>query len=257
VSAVKHAPDAETARRLTVSLTPQPRGPVTVATAFEPGKESRPIPAGSISINLLIRVPRRAHPRIQVWKGQVKVDGVDNGAEVRANRADIDFRHVSGEISSETAVGRQQFDELVNANIDAQSLEGDMALHVVRGDSLRALAHDGAVVAREIRFKRISIGTIRGDIHISGEFAPGGSYELRSLYGDVEVEIAPTKTPFRVRGYSRDGQVSFPDGVISHLDEGTREVIAVSVEPVTRSFAQLELRSRHGNIRLASIQSTQ
>jgi DUF4097 and DUF4098 domain-containing protein YvlB len=253
VSAVKRAPDAETARRLTVSFTPQPKGPVAIATALQAGEESRPIPAGSISVDLVIRVPRDARPLIRVWKGQVAVVGVDKGAKVTGNQADIDFRHVSGEISSETAVGRQQFEEVVDASIDAQSLNGDVALHVARGESLRALAHSGAVVAREVRFRRISIRTIRGDIQLSGDVVAGGAYELTSYYGDVEFEVKPTAR-LTVRGFSRDGQVSFPENMHGRLDASSGELVASSGGKPGRSYAQLELRSWLGNVRFAAIE---
>jgi hypothetical protein len=252
ISFRKRAPDPETLDRLKVAFTPDPRGAVTIATSLGTGAEARPVPAGSIRVDLVVRVPRATRPRISVWKGEVEVRGVDNGAEVSANEGDIEVRHVSGAISTKSAQGRHQFAEVVGATIDASAVEGDMDLDAVGGDRLRAVVHRGHVSGTKVRFREVTVRTTRGDIRLQAEVQAGGRYRLISYHGNVELVLSGNR-PARVAAETARGQVTIGEGL-----EVDQKAIGSAVALLGRKGrlpAEVLVRSTEGNVNVAVVAS--
>ena len=246
IIAVKRAPDQETLERLKVSLVPDPSGPVSISTSLLAGKEARPIPAGSVRIDLVIMAPRSAPVEARVWKGRIQIKGLDAGAELTAVDGDIDVEQVSGAVSTESSHGHHSFAQVFGA-IDAHAIVGDLDLDVVRGDRLAAVVQEGQVVGRKVRVRDISIRVTRGDIDLAGEAMVGGHYQIASYWGNVQVRLGK-KVPMRVRAQARVGLVTLPrrfrrqdaDGAIVTGDAGSG-----------RSPADLDLRTRVGVITVA------
>ena len=246
IIAVKRAPDQETLERLKVSLVPDPSGPVSISTALLAGKEARPIPAGSVRIDLVIMAPRSAPVEARVWKGRIAIKGLDAGAELTAVDGDIDVEQVSGSVSTESNHGRHTFAQVFGA-IDARATAGDLDLDVVRGERLAAVVHQGHVVGRKVRVRDISIRVTRGDVDIAGEAIAGGHYQIASYWGNVQVRLGK-KVPMHVRAQAHAGLVTLPrrfrrqdaDGAIVTGDAGSG-----------RSPADLDLRTRVGIITVA------
>jgi hypothetical protein len=245
ISFRKQAPDPETLDRLKVAFTPDPRGAVTIATSLGTGPEARPVPAGSIRVDLVVKVPRATRPRVSVWKGEVGVRGVDNGAEVSANEGDIEVRHVSGAISTRTAQGHHQFAEVVGATIDASAVEGDMDLDAVGGDRLRAVVHRGHVSGRKVRFREITVRTTRGDIRLEAEVQSGGRYRLVSYQGNVELVLSGDR-PARVAAETARGQVTIGEGL--EVDQKAIGSVIALLGRKARSPAEILVRSTEGHI---------
>lgn len=243
IIAVKRAPDQETIERLKVSLVPDPTGQVSISTALLAGEEARPIPAGSVRIDLVVMAPRSAAVEARVWKGRIAIKGLDSGAELTAVDGDIDVEQVSGTVSTESTHGRHSFAEVFGA-IDAHATQGDLDLDLVRGDRLAAVVHEGHVVGRRVRMRDVSIRVTRGDVDIAGEALAGGHYQIASYWGNVQVRLA-RKIPVHVRAQARVGLVTLParfrrrdaDGALVTGDAGSG-----------RSPADLDLRTRVGVI---------
>jgi hypothetical protein len=249
ILAVKRAPDQETMERLKVSLVPDPDGPVTINTSLKAGQESRPTPAGSIRIDLVIMTPRHARVRAQVWKGRVGVKGVDNGAELVTDEGDIDVTEVSGTVTTQSGHGRHKFAQVYGA-VDAQAVDGDMDLDLVRGDRLAAVVHVGDIVGRRIRVRDLSVRIVRGSVRLEGEAVAGGHYSVASYWGNVEVKFS-SKGPMRVRALARAGQIHLPARFQRRRMEGSFVTGYASGTAGSRDPAEIELRTRVGMITLA------
>ena len=243
IIAVKRAPDHETLERLKVSLIPDPSGPVSISTALLAGQEARPIPAGSVRIDLVVLAPRSAAVEARVWKGRIAIKGLDAGAELTAVDGDIDVEQVSGTISTESNHGRHSFAEVFGA-IDAHATQGDLDLDLVRGSRLAAVVHHGHVVGRKLRVRDISIRVTRGDIDLSGEAMVGGHYQIASYWGNVQVRLGK-KIPMRIRAQARAGLVTLPSR-FRRRDLGGG--IVTGDTGSGRSPADLDLRTRVGVI---------
>jgi hypothetical protein len=248
ILAVKRAPDQETMERLKVSLVPDPRGPVSITTALKAGQEARPIPAGSVRIDLVVLAPRQARVRAQVWKGRVELKGVDNGAELATDEGDIDVTQVSGAVSTQTGHGRHTFAQVYGA-IEAHAVDGSMDLDLVRGDRLAAVVHEGNVFGRRIRVRDVSIRITRGSVKLEAEAIAGGRYAVASYWGNVEVKFS-SKVPLRVRALARSGEVFLPSRL--HRRRGPGGLITgYSTSSTGRLPVDLDLRTRVGMITLA------
>ena len=246
IIAVKRAPDQATLERLKVSLIPDPAGPVTISTALIAGKESRPIAAGSIRIDLTVFIPRSAGVSASVWNGSLAVKSVDNGAELRSNEGDIQVEHVSGDISSETASGRLTISEVYGV-IDAQSVDGDMQLEIVRGRRLAATAHNGSITASKVRSRHVSIITTSGDIKLSATAIAGGSYRVWSYRGNIEVRFG-AGTYLEVHARSRKGTVKMAKEFRPQVDDSGR---VTGYLGRGRSPVDVQLSSRLGTVTVA------
>lgn len=254
IVAVKRAPDDETLERLKVTMVTNANGQVTISTVLKAGsREARPIPAGSIGVDLVVRAPRSAAVEATLWNGRIEVESVDNGADLSVNTGSIDVRHASGKIRTKSAQGGQQFSELIDATIDAQSVAGDMNLDTVSGDALDASIHHGRFVGRNIRMTRATVRTTRGDITIEGEMLPTGVYKFSSARGDIELRLSHGGARARARtaavkvlAYARRGTVNLPSSFRSREDIETG-VVSGSYGTGKES-AHVALRSRAGNI---------
>jgi hypothetical protein len=246
IIAVKRAPDLETVERLKVSLIPDPNGPVSISTALLAGKESRPIAAGSVRIDLIVMAPRSAAVQARVWKGRIAIKGVDAGAELVAVDGDIDVEQVSGSVSTESNHGRHSFAQVFGA-IDAHATEGDLDLDVVRGERLAAVVQKGGVVGKRIRVRDVSIRVTRGNVDLEGEAMAGGHYQIASYWGDVQVRLG-RKVPLRLRAHARSGLVSLP-GRFRRRDGA--DGVVTGYAGSGRSPADLDLRTRVGSITVA------
>lgn len=243
VRARKRAPDADTLQRLSVALTPAASGVLEVRTELLSGLEQTIARAGSVGVDLEIAVPRHVRPSVKVWKGHVRVEQIDNGAEVLANEANVDFRQVSGRIRSHSTLGRQQFRELVQVTLESLALEGDLAFRDVQGDALTAFTHRGEISATGLVVRKLNLRTFRGPIRLVGVLAKDGHYDIASVHGDIEFSFADIRnTPAVVIAESDAGHLLLPDGF-------DRQV--VSVTPGTPRVA---LRSRLGDVRVSIIQ---
>lgn len=239
----KRGPNDAALDRLKVSLVPDPAGPIRIDTRLETGKESQPLPAGSVRIDLLIRAPRTAAVEAEVWKGKLQVAHMENGAELRANQGELAVEHCSGRIVAHTARAKQVFREIVG-DIDAQGIIGDMDLRVVRGQRLDAMVHEGSVIGRAIRSRQVTIGVMKGSVSFHGAVMPGGSYRVAVYSGNVEVKLLES-TPLAIRARARKGVVDLP----AALKPATaRDGWVTGQHQSAKSPADMQLATHVGNI---------
>jgi len=241
----KRGPDDAALDRLKVSLVPDPSGAIRIDTRLDTGEEARPLPAGSVRIDLVIRAPRTAAVKAEVWKGKLEVANMENGAELRANQGEVAVEHCSGRIAAQTARGKQIYREIVG-DIDAQGIIGDMDLRVVRGQRLDAMVHEGSVIGRGIQSRQVSIGVMKGSVSFHGKVMLGGSYRLASYSGNVEVKILEG-TPLSVRARAKKGTVVLPDAL---KPVSAKDGWVTGQSRVGHSPAVMQLATNVGNIRV-------
>ncbi len=210
VHVVKRGPDGETLDRLKVNLVTDPDGTITINTALMAGEEARPLPARSIRIDITLEVPRGAHVGVKAWNGKVAVTGVKNGASLSAHAGDLTVTDVNGKVTTDNTRGNQRLTG-VRGTVRADNTYGDVSLESISGDSLAASVHDGQVFATRVKSRSVKLRTTFGDIHFTGELLAGGSYDLASYNGSVEVTVVPGKNRkalgLKLDAYARDGKI--------------------------------------------------
>jgi hypothetical protein len=244
IFAYKKAPDNATLERLKVKLVPDPAGRVRIGTSLEVGRESRPIAKGSIKIDLVIRAPRSAHAKARVWNGKLAVLGMNNGAALTANHADIKVENTSGKVSTQSAAGNQEMREIVGA-VDAQGMNGNLRFEIVRGSRLDAMVHRGNIEGRKIRSRRVSMRTTHGNVVLHGEAVIGSHYMIATYRGDIEVRLRGTPT-FSVWARAPKGKVELPGSARPGANDN-RDAVRAELQQ-GKGTAFVKLQSRFGNI---------
>jgi hypothetical protein len=247
LSVQKRAPDGETLERLKVNLTPDPGGALRVASALLFGREARPIPAGTVRIDVTLSVPRGAHLDVKAWNGKLSVTGLRAGARLTAHEAEVTVTDVDGPVAITNTRGRQRLSE-VEGTVTSAATFGDLLFDDVGGDSLAASVHEGSVTATRIRSRMVRIRTTFGHIVFQGELLAGGRVDLGSYRGDVRVRFRRGALVM-VDARSRQGAV---DSQIELADIGRPETnrLRGTFGPPLRKPALLQVSSIVGNVSL-------
>jgi hypothetical protein len=205
IESSKHALDYDALSRLRVSLVPNPDGTVRITTTVNPARESRPVPRGSVRIDLVIRTPRDARIDAALTSGKLEVVDMDAGGELDTASGPISARNIQGTLLTHSVSGTTSL-SLVFGSIDAQTMSSNVDLDSINGDKLVASAHHGKIEGRRIRSRDIELTTTDGRIHLEAEASLHGHIVVSSLSADVEVRLHRTG-PIVVRG--RGQKVSF------------------------------------------------
>ena len=248
--AVKRASDEETVERLKVTLVPDPSGVLRVATSLLMGEEARPIAAGSVRVDLVLRVPRSVRPRARVWNGRVSVRDLDRGAELSANEGRIEVDNVAGAIAAHVAQGDHDYRSVFGA-LRAQGLRGDMVLRSVRGDRVDISLHEGSVRGRDVEVRSLSIVTTDADVVLRGRATRGGAMHIASYRGHIDVRLE-ADVALAVQAISRSGTVDVAGAALRGLRAGPGRFAGFAHQR-GGDPAAVELSSRVGTIRLAVV----
>lgn len=247
LTVMKRAPDDETLDRLKVNLVPDPSGRITVAASLTIGDEARPVPAGTVRIDISLMVPRGAHVDVRAWNGKIVIAGMRAGANLAAHNADINVSDVRGPLTTSNTRGRQQITGVRGA-VTADNTFGELSLDGISGESLAASVHEGTVVATRVRSRTVKLRTTIGDIHFTGELLAGGRYEIRSYKGDVDVRVS-SRLSFRLEAYSREGQVD-PQLELADVDRPEAGRLVGTFGPARKKPALVVVSSTAGDVRL-------
>ncbi len=138
---------------------------------------------------------------------QVTGDGVTINVE-RENRADV------GDINFKIQVP-------VNSTVDIQTKRGNITVRNVRGAIVRAIVStEGDIELTGIRASTVMAENIMGNILFDAELLRNGTYELKSMQGDIQIRItadsgfrliatAPRTRNIDLGGFAGRGQFEF------------------------------------------------
>ena len=246
IVAVKHAPDAETLRRLRVTLVPDPDGTVRLSTTLGSRGEGPPVGLHTVRIDLAIRVPRNARIEGRVGSGRLEVRNTDAGADLDAGAGQIFVRNVAGLVQARSLDGSQRFEE-VFGSIESHAVDADVAIDTVRGPALTAQVYRGDIDGLRVSSRQIRMSAIEGDIHLDAAPQAGGSLVVSSLRGNVDVTLrGATGTAVRARA---GGRLTLPDGTTAAADRW----IEAQYGP-RRSRASVRIESRYGDLAFSLVQ---
>lgn len=254
VVALKRAPREEAIERLKVTLVPDPSGVLRIATSLVMGEEARPIPAGSVRVDLVVKAPRSARARARVWKGRIDVRHLDEGAELAANEGSIEVKDVAGSITAHVARGDHRYRAIFGA-LDARGIEGEMTLRAVSGKRLDISLHEGSVRGREVEVRSLSIITTGADVVLRGRAVRGGAMRIASYEGEIDVRLE-AEAGLSVQAGSRRGAVRVAGSSLRGARAGRGRYFGLmpGAETPASEPAAVELSSRVGTIRLAVVQ---
>ncbi len=248
IQSFKRAADRDTLDRLVVSLVPDANGGVRIRTTLKAGPESRPIVAGSISVDLVVLVPHTAMVEAELWKGNLRVSGVDNGAKLLVDRGRIEVKQVSGVVVSDLRRGEQEFAEVLG-ELQASGIEGALKLSAIRGKRLQANLVRGTIHGEGLKVDAMTVQSVFGDIELVVEPTLNGQYRVASRKGNVEVRFHGA-TPVALKVYAAKAMVSPELGTVRESEGGPwRGRFGMMAKPNSKVRpAQLEVRANAGQV---------
>jgi len=176
----------EPARRIEVLVSGPAGDKVSFADCGSAGSVELSVPRGA-SVSLTTRsghteVSGVAEVRVDAFSGDVGISRVARSVEVSS---------LSGDVSVTDSAGRVRL-RAVSGGIEASRLRrlGD-------NDVLDVSSTSGEVLLRDVSYTRVRGATISGDVEVSGELARGGSYEFKTISGDVTLSL-PANSSFRL-----------------------------------------------------------
>jgi hypothetical protein len=86
----------------------------------------------------------------------------------------------------------------VNSTVDLDTKRGDITVRGVQGSMVRAhIGAEGDIQLTDIRALMVRAENIMGDILFDGELLPGGTYDIQSVQGNINIRI-PDNSAFRL-----------------------------------------------------------
>jgi DUF4097 and DUF4098 domain-containing protein YvlB len=168
--------------------------------------------------------------------GLVSMESVSGELELRADAAEAELESVSGNVRAFGSIGR----------LEAESVSGDVELRDVRGQ-LSASSVSGSIKVEAGIVDRVSLETVSGNVHFSGDLVPGARLDAESHSGNVELQL-PEGSAFDYRLSTFSGNI---DNVFGPAPKDTDYVPTRRLEFSTdHGGARVEVETFSGDILL-------
>src|SRR5215207_1387921 len=188
--------EAGTLRLLTPNVRPAPRVEVLVSD-----ERDAELGAGHCGSNETVEltVPRGATVEVRLNTGHVEVTDVAE-ARVKVLSGDVDVRRVSRAVEVSCLSGDVSVSDSMGP-VRVVSISGDVEARNVRtaspGDSFEASSQSGDVMIERVGHGRVTGSAVSGNLLYAGALARGGSYDFRTISGDVTMEL-PANASFNL-----------------------------------------------------------
>ena len=166
-----------------------------------------------------------------VTSGDVDIMGHRGSITIKANSSDIKIAEVEGDVDTYTSSGDGDFNKVKGA-LKSVSNSGDFRIYDIDGD-LDARTSSGDIEVNSVTGS-VSAGTVSGDIKLNSLAANEGVFDIKSVSGDIQVEISPD--------FKGNVQASTVSGSIEN---------SMAMESETSTESQLRGRIGQGNGKLS------
>jgi DUF4097 and DUF4098 domain-containing protein YvlB len=208
-------------RLRTPTVTPAPRVEVLVSN----DKEAE-LGSGDCGSNETVElsVPRGATVDVQSRSGHVEVSDVSE-ARVRALSGDVEVRRVSQSVEVSCLSGDVSVSDS-SGPLRVTTVSGDVEARNVRavsaGDDFEAKSTSGDVTLEGVAHRRVVGAVVSGSVLYTGALARGGSYDFRTISGEVTMEL-PADSSFSLHAkvvVSGDIDTDFPVRAAAGIPDG-------------------------------------
>lgn len=185
-----------TLRLLTPNVRPAPRVEVLVSE-----ERNAELSAGhcGMSETIELTVPRGATVEVESRAGHVEVSDVA-AARVKVLSGDVDLRRVSRAVEVSCLSGDVSVSDSTGP-VRVVSVSGDVEARNVRtaasGDNFEVKSTSGDVTIEGVGHGHVTGSAVSGQILYTGALARGGSYDFRTISGDVTLEL-PADASFKL-----------------------------------------------------------
>ena len=209
-------------RLLTPNVSPAPRVEVLVSNDRE-ANPSQGSCGSNDSVELM--VPRGATVDVQSRNGHVEVADVSE-ARVRALSGDVEVRRVSQSVEVSCLSGDVSVSDS-SGPVRVTTTSGDVEARNVRnlsaGDYFEAKSASGDVTLEGVTHRQVTGNVVSGSVLYTGALARGGSYDFRTISGEVTMEL-PADSSFSLHAKvvaSGDIDTDFPVKATGGIPDGS------------------------------------
>jgi DUF4097 and DUF4098 domain-containing protein YvlB len=178
---------------------------------------------GSTEQAIEVDVPANSRVEIQKSSGAT-VSGLRAGITVQSQDGHIALTDIQGVVDAHSADGYIDATNVKGDTLTLISADGHVSLRDVTAQQLTARSSDGRVEATNLTIAgtqpQATLHSDDGSVHVRGSFAPGGTYEVSSNDGRVELGLA-SNSDLTVTVSTADGSISV-DGKSASSDEDAR-----------------------------------
>jgi DUF4097 and DUF4098 domain-containing protein YvlB len=139
----------------------------------------------------------------------------------------------------------------MRADTDARSVSGDVSLRDIEATVVEATSVSGNIELSRINATEVGAETVSGDVEFSGEIRARGEYDLKTLSGDVIMQI-PRNAGAEITGatFSGDFDSSFPITTRSSSRSARRQRINGTIGD---GSARIRVESFSGDVELREL----
>ena len=149
------------------------------------------IPGPRPDVDVAIKVPALCDVTVRTVTGDVEIEGVTGNLYIESASGDVSLAGVRGNLIGKSASGEFEVDGFAG-RLGLRTASGDVS---VRGGELPA----------------VSIGTVSGDIELSGLLVQDGEYTIQTTSGDTALALpADTRCSVKIRTVSGDVDCDLP-----------------------------------------------
>lgn len=170
---------------------------------------------------LILQVPLQADLEIETVAANIDVHGMAS--------SELSLESVSGDITANGAP-RQASVESVSGDVRLTLNSGNVSVDTVSGDLVLAGRLDGEVAVQTVsgnlgvdskgeRLRKLSAGTVSGDVKVALALANDGEVDMESVSGDLTLSV-PRDLSARVSGESFSGDLRAPGARIQREEFG-------------------------------------
>lgn len=138
-----------------------------------------------------LTVPRGATVEIESRTGHVEVSDVAE-ARIKVLSGDVNVRRVSRAVEVSCLSGDVSVSD-TSGSVRVVSVSGDVEARNLRavsaGDNFEAKSTSGDVTVQDVGHGHVTGSAVSGQILYTGTLARGGSYDFRTISGDVTLEL--------------------------------------------------------------------
>ncbi len=198
---------------------------------------------------VLIERPRTGSLSVAIFgysTQKIEVD-VPSGSRLDiAGCAGAEVAGITGGVSVRSQDGSVKLADL-QGTVDAASDDGSLRVNNVHSDKLTLETRDGRIEAQGISVggsqPLATMHTDDGSVHASGTFAPGGTYELSSNDGSIELRLA-RDADLTIAASTGDGRI-LVDGNAAGSEDSSQRTIRLGAGSST-----MKLATSDGSIRI-------
>jgi DUF4097 and DUF4098 domain-containing protein YvlB len=173
-----------------------------------------------------VEVPSASHIEIARCSG-ADVNGITGGVNVQSQVGHIKLSNLGGSVDARSDEGYLSATNVRGDRLAMESSDGHLSLTDVTVGSLVGKTHEGRIEGTGLTIAgghpEAILHTDDGPVHVSGTFAPDGSYELSSNEGSIDLRLR-RDADVAIEASTGEGRIAVDGSSMGRDDSASRTI---------------------------------